>query len=266
MEKSLRFITYLAPKLYPVYSYITGYVSRRLGLKSEFVIGRSYTQLQRGEADVSFVCGLPYVLISGVNPDLLEPIAAPVLIGERYQDEPIYYSDVIVRSGSSARKFEDLQGSRWAYNETESQSGYGITLYTLVKMGKTEDFFGEVIKSGYHQKSIQMVVAGEVDASAIDSHLLEVELREQQVLRMDLKIIDTLGPSTIQPIVVNKNLDVSIREEIQSILMEIGDDPAARKMLEFGMIKRFVAVDDSSYEDIRRMRAECEKEGFTRLR
>jgi phosphonate transport system substrate-binding protein len=259
-------MTYLAPKLYPVYSYLTGYVSRKLGIRSEFVMGRSYAQLQRGEADVSFVCGLPYVLISNMNPDLLEPIAAPVLKGERYQDRPIYYSDVIVRTVSPAKSFEDLGGVKWAYNETESQSGYGITLYTLVNMGKTEGFFGEVIKSGFHQKSIQMVVDGEVDASAIDSQLLEVELREQKGLGGKIKIIDTLGPSTIQPVVVNKNLDKSLQEDIQSILLEIEHDPAARRMLDFGLIKSFAAVDDSSYEDIRRMRAACERVGFTELR
>ena len=266
MNKSFRFMTFLAPKLYPLYSYLTGYVSRKLGIKSEFVMGRSYAQLQRGEADVSFVCGLPYVLISGKNPDLLEPIAAPILHGERYQDKPIYYSDVVVRADSTAKSFEDLQGCRWAYNETESQSGYGITLYTLLSMDLTGGFFGEVIRAGYHQKSIQMVVEGEVDASAIDSHLLAVELREQQDLRDNLKIIDTLGPSTIQPIVVNKKLDETMQADIQSILLEIDRDPAARRMLEFGLIKRFVPVDDSSYEDIRRMRAECEKAGFTVLR
>jgi len=266
MNQRLRFITYLAPKLYPLYSYLTGYVSRKLGVQSEFVMGSSYAQLQRGEADVSFVCGLPYVLISSMNPDLLEPLAAPVIQGERYQDKPIYFSDVIVRAASSATSFEDLQGCSWAYNETESQSGYGITLYTLLKMGKTDGFFGEVIRSGYHQKSIQMVVEGEVEASAIDSHLLGVELREQKGLKKKLKIIDVVGPSTIQPIVASKNLNMSIREDIRAILLEIGDDPAARRMLDFGLVRRFVAVDDRSYQDIRRMRAEGEQADFTVLR
>jgi len=38
------------------------------------------------------------------------PIAAPVLMGERYHDRPLYFSDVIVDRDSRFRSFLDLRG------------------------------------------------------------------------------------------------------------------------------------------------------------
>ena len=101
-----------------------------------------------------------------------------MLQGERYQGRPIYYSDVIVRAECAARQFLDLRGCRWAYNERDSHSGYNITRYTLVRLGETRGFFGRVVEAGYHQTAIRMVVDGQVDAAAIDSQVLAVELRD----------------------------------------------------------------------------------------
>jgi ABC-type phosphate/phosphonate transport system substrate-binding protein len=79
-----------------------------------------------------------------------------------------------VRRDSSATCFADLRGASWAFNEPDSQSGYGITRATLASMGETRGFFGRVVETGFHQRSIRSVASGDADASAVDSHVLEI--------------------------------------------------------------------------------------------
>jgi phosphonate transport system substrate-binding protein len=262
----LRVGTYLAPNILPVYEVVTDEIGRRLGLATELVVETDYESCARDENDVCFVCSLPYVMFErqGISP--AEPVAAPVLQGERYAGAPVYFSDVIVHRESPFRSFEDLRGRSWSYNEPLSHSGYGITRFHLLRMGETDGFFGEVIEAGFHEESIRMVSKAEVDASAIDSQVLAVALRDDLALRTSLRVIDMLGPSTIQPVAVSKRLPRELREGIRAVLVGMGDDPSCRERLDAGLVDRFVAVDSSAYDDIRMMVDACEAAGFTTIR
>ena len=261
----LRFGTFLAPNIMPVYQAVTEEVGRRLGIETELVIETDYEACAQDHNEVCFVCSLPYVEFErqGLSPAV--PIAAPVLEGERYGDKPVYFSDVIVHRDSAFRSFLDLRGHSWAYNEPLSHSGYGITRYHLVEMGETHGFFGEVIEAGFHEKSVRMVAEREVDASAIDSQVLAVMLRDDPSLARSLRIIDALGPSTIQPVAVSKRVPLELRTRIQEVLVTLHEDAEVRKRLSVGLVKRFVAADPSSYDDIRMMLEACEAAGFMRI-
>jgi phosphonate transport system substrate-binding protein len=262
----LRFGTYLAPNILPVYRAVADEVGRRLEVETELVVETDYESCAQDRNEVCFVCSLPYVEFErrGMAPAI--PIAAPVLAGERYHDEPIYFSDVIVHRDSPFRSFLDLRGRSWAYNEPLSHSGYGITRYHLLELGETGGFFGEVIEAGFHEESLRLVAAGEVDASAIDSQVLGVALRDDPSLARSLRIIDALGPSTIQPVAVSKRVPEELRERILGVLLTMHDDSAVRARLAQGLVKRFVPAGPASYDDIRTMLQACEAAGFMRIR
>jgi phosphonate transport system substrate-binding protein len=264
IRRLLRFSTFLAPSLCPVYEAISRHVGRRLGAATEFTVAESYDEL--ADADVSFVCGLAYIELCGPGRLPLRPVAAPVLAGPRYWGRPVYFSDVIVRRDRSFGSFADLEGASWCFNERLSHSGYGITRYRLVELGRTAGFFGRVVDAGFHQRSIDLVRRGEVDASAIDSHVLALSLRDDPTLAAELRIVDSLGPSTIQPVVVADWLPEDLRDGIRRALLDLAGDPLVRPWLARGLIERFVAVDDSSYDDLRGMRAACAEAGFLTLR
>ena len=262
----LRFGTFLAPSIMPVYQAVTEEVGRRLGIETELVVETDYEACAQDKNEVCFVCSLPYVEFErqGISPAV--PLAAPVLEGDRYADRPIYYSDVIVHRDSPFSSFLDLRGRSWAYNEPLSHSGYGITRYHLVELGETHGFFGTVIEAGFHEESMRMVAAGEVDASAIDSQVLAVALRDDSSLARSLRIVDALGPSTIQPVAVSKRVPLDLRRRILSVLVSLHEDRDVRERLSLGLVKRFVPVGPSSYDDIRSMLEACEAAGFMQIR
>jgi phosphonate transport system substrate-binding protein len=110
----LRFGTFLAPTMLPVYQAITDEVGARLGMSTELVVETDYENCRNDRNDVCFVCSLPYVMLErqGIAP--ASPIAAPVLEGDRYAGKPAYFSDVVVHRDSGIRTFADLRGRSWA--------------------------------------------------------------------------------------------------------------------------------------------------------
>ena len=261
----LRFATFLAPNMLPVYRFLADRIGDRLGRPVELVAGRSFDQFEHGEADLGIICGLPYVWLAARRPPQVEPLAAPVLTGDRYAGRPVYFSDVIVRRESPITCLEELRGCSWAYNEPASHSGHTVTLYSLVRMGAEPGFFSRVVEAGFHQRAIRMVHAGAVDAAAIDSQVLAIELRDHPQLADRLRVVGTFGPSTIQPVVAASRLRDQLKDEVRELLVELGDDPSARPTLAYGFIDRFSPVDDAAYDDIRAMLTAVEAAGWTSL-
>jgi phosphonate transport system substrate-binding protein len=165
---------------------------------------------------------------------------------------------VIVAAGSSAESLDDLHGSTWAYNEPDSHSGYLATLFRLYEMGEADGFFDRWVMTGFHQESIRLVATGHVDASAVDSQVLAVGLRDHPELRDSLRIVESIGPSTIQPLVATRAASATLRQEVTEIVTALGADEAGRAGLSHGLVERFVAVDDDCYSDIRTMLAAVE--------
>ena len=194
------------------------------------------------------------------------PVAAPVLEGTRYSGRPIYYADVIVHRESPWNSFLDLRGRSWACNEPLSHSGYGMARYHLVELGETRGFFGRVIESGSHGASMRLVADRQADGAAIDSQVLAVALRDDPRLARSLRVVEALGPSSIPPMAVSLRVPPPLRRQITTIVTTLHDDPAVRARLALGLVRRFVAVEPASYDDVRFMRDACEAAGFLQIR
>jgi ABC-type phosphate/phosphonate transport system substrate-binding protein len=152
------------------------------------------------------------------------------------------------------------------YNDPASHSGYLVTLHTLVRMGAQPGFFGRVVSAGFHERVLQLVARGEVDASAIDSQVLAVALRDQPQLAANLRVVDAFGPSTIQPVVAAARLPEQTKTSVRDMLLELADHQDARAALRHGFVERFMAIHDMAYDDIRAMQAGVQAGGYTTLR
>ena len=264
--RPLRFATFLAPNVLPTYRFLAERIAQHLGRPVEVVAGTSFDQFERGEADLGVICGLPYVRLAARRPPPVEPLAAPVLAGERYGGRPLYFSDVIVHRDSAIAGIHELEGRSWAYNEPASHSGYTLTLYELVRLGARPGFFSKVVEAGFHQRAIRLVAGGRVDAAAIDSQVLAVELRDHPRLAARLRVVGAFGPSTIQPVVAASRLPDQLKTAVREVLLGLGGHAGTKSALARGFIDGFVAVSDGDYDDIRAMLAVIHAAGYTTLR
>ncbi len=93
---------------------------------------------------------------------------AKVLL-KKVWNHPYYYSTLIVPAKSKIKKLEDLKGKTIAFVDEQSSSGYLYPKAALRKKGLNDKSFKEVIFSGNHNASIQLLEAKKVDAAAVFS-------------------------------------------------------------------------------------------------
>jgi phosphonate transport system substrate-binding protein len=211
--------------------------------------------LEKGALDVAFVCGGPYV--EGKESFDLELLAVPETLG----GETVYYSTLIVPTDSPARTMEDLRGKRFAFTDPASNSGKLVPTYQLAKANEMpEEFFGEIIYTYAHDQSIHEVKDKKVDGAAVDSLIYDYLVDKDPEIKAGTKVINLSEPYGIPPVVVRPDIPEELRSKLETTLLQMGEDPQGKLILEGMHIKRFVKSDDSAYDTIRQIRE------FTRQR
>lgn len=235
---------------------ITAWLGARLGITTEFIDCIPWQERERrldaGDIQLCWICGLPYARKADAGATI-EACVAPVMAAARYAGAPVYFSDIIVRHDSPHRSFADLRGAAWAYNEPDSHSGFNVVRHHLAQLGETRGYFGSALESGAHQTSLRMIADGSIDASAIDSTVLEAELKREPALRSALRSIGTLGPSPMPPWVMHHSLASQLRAAIRSEMLAMHDDAEGRTILAQWGISHFATVSNADYDPIRRM-------------
>ena len=234
------------------YSAVGAYLSSVLKVEIEIVQSQddplSDPLLLQDRLDIAFICGLPFIRHDRVAPNQLKTIVAPVMQAKRYQNRPVYFSDIVVNAASRITTLDNLAGKTWCYNDPGSNSGYNLLLYWLIESGKPSSFFDKVIQSGSHQNSIKLVAEGGADCAAIDSTVLEQELRNLPHLVNDLRVIKSLGPYFMPPVVVSNHLGAAFIDRLQSALLN--PDTQLRSLMDEAQLQRYVTVQSEDYQAI----------------
>lgn len=209
--------------------------------------------LQDGTLDVGWICGVDYV--GRIANSAFQLIAAPIMQGARYQNQPVYFSDVLVRCDSPYQTFDDLRGARWVYNEPGSFSGAVVMRHHLRQFGAGDDFFGEAFASGAHSVSLKMVLDGQADVTAIDSMVLDQVLRREPEIQDQVRVVARLGPNPIPPWVGARSLTDGERDALRAAFLGMSGHPRGREILAQGLFAQFTSIKDSDYDPIRQIMA-----------
>lgn len=212
-----------------------------------------------GEVDLAFVCATSYVWLTGGAEATVELVgAAWAPTDPRSGGRAIYFADVLAPA-RGAGHLRDLSGRRVAYNDDVSLSGYHSLRLALVAGGIG---IGEVdlVRSGSHLRSLEMLVDGEVDAAAIDSNVWRRRRRETPRLVDELRPIAALGPHPVQPVVARPDLPEAVRERARAALLACHGTPAVAEAMAAAELDRFVSVRPDDY---RQLRAELARPAVT---
>lgn len=254
-----------------VYERIAEYLHKKTELETSFLTGLSYStinkMIENGVVDIAFICGYPYILShDGKENPMMKLLAAPVMESPIYEDKPIYYSYTIVPLDSVVTSFKDLKGKRYVYSDEISNSGYNLPRAKLIELGETNGFFSKVTKSGSHEESIRLVAEGKADASSVDSLVFDYMLLDGDEAAKKVRIIDKLGPASIPPVVQSANLSDNKAEKIRNALMHMHEDAEGQAILKSGHVKKFVAIDDIAFDDIRKFHKMAVDAKFMRIK
>ena len=261
----IRLLTYLSPGLpLALFGAVADHLRRCPGLGGHAIalaseerisgpkrssVDRSEDPFSRREADVGFLCAPTYLGLRERERPPAELLGvAPVFADERARGEPVYFCDVVVRRGSPARSFGDLEGGAWAFNDPCSLSGHGGIAARLGSPEAAGTFFGRTIRSGSHPASVRLVADGGAEAASIDSNVLKLLLKRNPALCEEVRVLESWGPYPIQPVVVRTDLDPALKSALRESLLDTETDPLTRPELEAFGLKRFVAVGEEDYD------------------
>jgi phosphonate transport system substrate-binding protein len=94
---------------------------------------------------------------------------------------------------------------------------------------------------------------GSVDAAAIDSTVLEIASEQDPTIEQYTRILATLGPSPIPPLVISKQIEVGLRTTVKTLIVDMHRNDLGRRILDRAKIRRFEIVGDADYDPIRDM-------------
>ncbi|MCF2904433.1 PhnD/SsuA/transferrin family substrate-binding protein [Octadecabacter sp. CECT 8868] len=134
-----------------------------------------------------------------------------------------YHSVFVVRAGEASRGLAPATLGRFAYNDAQSQSGWGAPLARVSEMGLT---FHTTIKTGAHYDSMMAVADGRADLAAIDA----VTWRMFEAWEPRVTELQVIGRTGLSPgmtfITAPQNDPTPIREALKSAISNLAPEHA----------------------------------------
>lgn len=233
-------------------------IGEKLHYNVEFIQRPTYTEvdklLETNQVDVAFVCSGSYAL--GHDLYGLELLVIPVIEGKT-----TYNSNIIVANDSPFQSFNDLRHKRFAFTSKTSNTGCLAPSFLLATDGESaKTFFSETLMSHGHDNSIQAVANGLVDGAAVDSLILDHMISENNPDALAVRVIHTSSDFAIPPVVVPKQLDPELKQQLRNFFLEVHHSDEGRQILSALRIDHFTIGNDTDYNSIREMANVCAKQ------
>ncbi len=232
---------------------ITAWLSEEIGVPvTGFVTfdhAAAVEALRNGDADISFMGGLPFVLAE-------KEIGAVPLLSEVYRGAPTYTGRIFVRKDSGIKTLADLRDRDIAFADPISESGYMYPLAEFEKAGliagpdKAEDFFARVFFAGGYQQAMQAMAAGLVDAAGASQYADLLLTPEQQA---EIKWIAESPAIPSHVVIARPGLDADLSEKFVTAMMRLNEPEHQGKLAYLYGPDGYVRADSAAYDGVRKM-------------
>ena len=230
---------------------ISAFLSDRIGVPVKgfvtFDHAAAVEALRNGDADISFMGALPFVLAEA-------EIGAVPLLSEVYRGAPTYRGRVFVRRDSGITSLDELRGKDIAFADPISESGYLFPLDLFVQAGlvtdpaRAEDFFRRTYFAGGYQQAMQAMASGLVDA-ATASQYADLLLTPQQ--QSEVIWLAETAPLPSHLVIARAGLDAGLQARFVDAMLSLNDpENAAYLQFVYGP-DGYVLSDPDVFEPIR---------------
>jgi phosphonate transport system substrate-binding protein len=237
-------------KSHEMYEGFVEYIGEKLGRKPISLYRPTYSEtndlVRYQRCDIAIVCTYPF--IRGEREFGMQALVVPQIKGET-----TYQSFIIVPQSSSAKSLFDLRGARFGTADIISTTGWLYPAMTIMNAGENPNrFFGNLVLTGSHDKSIQAVMDGFVDGAAVHGIVYDQMIKEDPSIPKQIKIMERSPPFGIPPVVAHPGMDRNLRQATISILLDMHNNERGKKILDKLQIERFVATEKGLFDDLRR--------------
>ncbi len=236
-------------KSHEMYQGLIDYVAEKLGRKPVSLYRPTYSEtndlVRYQRCDIAVVCTYPF--IRGEREFGMQALVVPQIKGET-----TYQSFIIVPQSSPARSLSDLRGMRFAAADIVSTTGWLFPAMSIMSAGENPNhYFGNLVLTGSHDKSIQAVLDGFVDGAAVHGIVYDQMLADNPSIPKKIKIISKSPPFGIPPVVAHPGMDPNLKKAVVSILLDMHNNERGRKILNTLQIERFVVPERGLFGDLR---------------
>jgi ABC-type phosphate/phosphonate transport system substrate-binding protein len=183
---------------------------------------------------LSQTCGYPFTHGGSQH---LRLVATPCY-GVEGCEGPNYRSLIVCRADAEQNHVREFRGLRGVINDLMSQSGYSALRAVIAPHAEGRAFFSQVLTSGGHRFSMEMVSTGKADISAIDPVSFALAKRYVPELCATLKVIGTSPDAPGLPYVTHKNVSDKRVEQLRRGLNRAIREP------EFADIRKTLFIAD----------------------
>lgn len=223
-------------------------VAKKVGRQARVIIVSDYESLGRsllnGTIDVGWFS--PFAYVSAKDQGDVIPLVTAVV-----NNNASYIGYIVARNEFAS--LDSLRGKRFAFVDRQSASGYVYPRAMLMEQGKNPDtFFGETAFLGSHNRVIDGILEGVVDAGGTYSEAFDAA-KANGAKMQDLTILARTEPIPKDAIAARGTLDGQIVAALKQAFMETNDRSGqqAERMKRVNL-NGFVEAKDEIYDVIRR--------------
>lgn len=226
------------------------YLELRLGRPVLFVQRDTYREivenLLAGRLEFAWVCGYPYIRYR----DRLALTAVPV-----YRAKPTYRAYLIVPARDRGTKgIADLRKGVFAYADPDSNSGYLVPRFELHERGlDSNQFFRKTFFTAGHRNAIEAVSTGLADGAFVDGYVWDTLARFSPDITGRTRVVARSQPYGFPPIVAGPAATTTLNEQMQRVLVAMGETTAAQPLLDRLNLDGFAPPQTGAYDDIAAM-------------
>ncbi len=173
-----------------------------------------------------------------------------------------YASVVVVADHVRDSDVLNMRGTVCVVNGRESQSGMNSLRTLIAPVSNKGLFFSEVLVSGGHAQSLDMLREGQADVAAIDcvTHALLDCYRPQALA--GTRVIGLTYPAPAIPYVTQARAETSVVERLRTALLEIFADPDLADLRRGLFLKDIRILPESDYLRISRDQEYADRFGY----
>jgi ABC-type phosphate/phosphonate transport system substrate-binding protein len=170
-----------------------------------------------------------------------------------------YRSAIAVRTDERAECLEELRDRRCVVNEPDSNSGMNMFRAALAPVSGGSRFFRSVSFSGSHRKSLELVVAGDADVTAVDCVTLAYLQRIEPQLTSGVRVIDWTPASPCLPFVTSRRTSEPVFQALRAVMAEIFADRALAPVRDLLLLEGIDLAPDDTFSRVLQLELEAEQ-------
>lgn len=215
-------------------------LGKAAGVPVELVVSASYESvvdaIVSGGADIARLGPASYIL-AHQRDRRIEPFATFTLNAGTYTPAGNHYQALLLTRANGPASLNALRGTRVALSDPASTSGSLVPSVEFAgKVGAPlAGYFGSLVYAGNHDKALEALLEGRVDAAFVASERADAYLASHAVDPARLQVLWRSAPIYYDPYVFSASLCPALKNKLRKAMLE---DPAA--------LEAFVASQDAT--------------------